>query len=93
MSWLTRYRRNHKTMLKIILLRTCPYSRALADLLKKFPRVEKVWVGRGSPAFYSYKDRHGAKTFPIAVLIEPLKQTTYIGGYEDVNKIIAAEKN
>ena len=70
MSWYERYQKNKNSVLRIILLRTCPYSRGLADLLKKrYPRVEKVWVGRGSQAFHSYKEKYHAKTFPIVILV------------------------
>ena len=81
------YRKNPKTSLKIILLKTCPFSQALAQLVRKHPRVHKKWITRTSKNFEFYKARYNAQTFPIVVFVRG-DEEMYVGGYTDVKNLL-----
>lgn len=70
------------SILKVFLLKKCPYSKSLARLLKNEDRVQKKWVGRDSTLFFHYKQLYDSSTYPI-VVVAAGNQEIHIGGFSE----------
>ena len=92
LKWFSEYKKNSKTRLKVFLLKTCPYSKKLADVLRREPRVEKKWVARGSKTFFDLKNMYGSQTFPI-VVVSTTDQDIHIGGFSDYQEFYGQHKS
>ena len=81
------FKTRKNTVLRVFLLRTCPYSKKLADALRGLPRVEKKWVSHGSAAYHDLKQRYDWPTFPIAVLCTRDEEVR-LGGWDDLRPFL-----
>jgi len=86
LKWYREYKKDPKTRLKVFLLKTCPYSKKLADAIRRESRVEKKWVSRGSKTFFDLKNIYGSQTFPI-VVVSTTDQDIHIGGFSDYQEL------
>lgn len=80
-------------MLILFVLRGCPYCNAAIELVKKHKITNKlVYVNDMQKDFY--KQKHKMQTFPQIFYrtSENSKSQTLIGGYDDLEQLVASIK-